>query len=340
MMKIRNSTLCYIEKDNQYLMLHRIVKKNDVNKDKWIGVGGHFEYGESPEDCVLREVKEETGYTLTSYQYRGLVTFVFADVEMEYMSLFTADGFEGEPIACNEGVLEWVDIEKVWKLNLWEGDKIFFRLLDEKIPFFSLKLVYNLQGQLTSAVLNGKPMEMFDVIDEKGSPTGLIKERGVVHREGALHATSHIWIARKNQKSGYDILLQKRSAIKDSHPGCYDISSAGHIGAGDDPLSSALRELREELGISASHEHLKEFGVQYKNYEGEFYGKPFRDRQRSILYLYTEPVEETTLTLQESEIESVLWMDYAEALQAICNGTIKHCIYEEEFRKLGKALGI
>ena len=340
MMKIRNSTLCYIEKDNQYLMLHRVVKKNDVNKDKWIGVGGHFEYGESPEDCVLREVKEETGYTLTSYQYRGLVTFVFADVEMEYMSLFTADGFEGEPIACNEGVLEWVDIEKVWKLNLWEGDKIFFRLLDEKIPFFSLKLVYNLQGQLTSAVLNGKPMEMFDVIDEKGSPTGLIKERGVVHREGALHATSHIWIARKNQKSGYDILLQKRSAIKDSHPGCYDISSAGHIGAGDDPLSSALRELREELGISASHEHLKEFGVQYKNYEGEFYGKPFRDRQRSILYLYTEPVEETTLTLQESEIESVLWMDYSEALQAICNDTIKHCIYEEEFRKLGKALGI
>ena len=340
MMKIRNSTLCYIEKDNQYLMLHRVVKKNDVNKDKWIGVGGHFEYGESPEDCVLREVKEETGYTLTSYQYRGLVTFVFADVEMEYMSLFTADGFEGEPIACNEGVLEWVDIEKVWKLNLWEGDKIFFLLLDEKIPFFSLKLVYNLQGQLTSAVLNGKPMEMFDVIDEKGSPTGLIKERGVVHREGALHATSHIWIARKNQKSGYDILLQKRSAIKDSHPGCYDISSAGHIGAGDDPLSSALRELQEELGISASHEHLKEFGVQYKNYEGEFYGKPFRDRQRSILYLYTEPVEETTLTLQESEIESVLWMDYSEALQAICNDTIKHCIYEEEFRKLGKALGI
>ena len=340
MMKIRNSTLCYIEKDNQYLMLHRVVKKNDVNKDKWIGVGGHFEYGESPEDCVLREVKEETGYTLTSYQYRGLVTFVFADVEMEYMSLFTADGFEGEPIACNEGVLEWVDIEKVWKLNLWEGDKIFFRLLDEKIPFFSIKLVYNLQGQLTSAVLNGKPMEMFDVIDEKGSPTGLIKERGVVHREGALHATSHIWIARKNQKSGYDILLQKRSAIKDSHPGCYDISSAGHIGAGDDPLSSALRELQEELGISAFPEQLQEFGVQYKNYEGEFYGKPFRDRQRIILYLYTEPVEETTLTLQESEIESVLWMDYSEALKAIQENAIQHCIYEEEFKKLGTALGI
>ena len=159
-MNVKNSTLCYIEKDNKYLMLHRVVKKDDVNKDKWIGVGGQFEFGESPEDCVLREVKEETGYTLTSYQYRGLVTFVFADVEMEFMSLFTADEFEGEPIECNEGVLEWVPIEDVWKLNLWEGDKIFFRLLEEKIPFFSLKLVYNLDGQLESAALNGKAMEL------------------------------------------------------------------------------------------------------------------------------------------------------------------------------------
>ena len=339
-MKMRMSTLCYIEKDDQYLMLHRIVKKNDVNKDKWIGVGGHFEYGESPEDCVLREVKEETGYTLTSYQYRGLVTFVFADVEMEYMSLFTADGFEGEPIECNEGVLEWVNKSDLDKLNLWEGDKIFFHLLDEKIPFFSLKLVYNLQGQLTHASLNGKPMEMFDIIDENGVPTGVIKERGIVHREGALHATSHIWIARKNEKSGYDILLQKRSADKDSHPGCYDISSAGHICAGDEPLISALRELSEELGITAKPEHLKEFGVQFKNYEGTFYGKPFKDRQRSILYLYTEPFDSSSLSLQESEIESVLWMDYLEALDAIRNNTMKHCIYEEEFLKLGKALEI
>ncbi len=163
-MKMRMSTLCYIEKDNKYLMLHRVVKKNDVNKDKWIGVGGHFEYGESPEDCVLREVKEETGYTLTSYQYRGLVTFVFADMEMEYMSLFTADGFEGELIECNEGILEWVDKKDIYQLNLWEGDKIFFRLLDDKIPFFSLKLVYNLEGQLESATLNGKPIKSSDYI--------------------------------------------------------------------------------------------------------------------------------------------------------------------------------
>lgn len=339
-MRVRLSTLCYIEKDHKYLMLHRIVKKNDVNKDKWIGVGGHFEEGESPEECVLREVKEETGYTLTSYRYRGLVTFVFADQEVEYMSLFTADGFEGEPIECNEGVLEWVDIEDVWKLNLWEGDKIFFRLLDEEVPFFSLKLVYNIEGQLKAAVLNGKPMEMLDVVNEDGSRTGLIKERGVAHREGALHATAHIWIARQNDKNGYDLLLQKRSAHKDSHPGCYDISSAGHISAGEELLPSALRELKEELGIEAKLQDLREIGVRHINYEGTFYGRPFRDRQRSVIYLYEKPVNTEELILQESEIESVLWMDYEEVLEAVRKNTIKHCIYEEELFMVGHALGL
>jgi 8-oxo-dGTP pyrophosphatase MutT (NUDIX family) len=152
------STLCYIEKDGKYLMLHRTVKKNDVNKDKWIGVGGHFEQDESPEECLLREVKEETGYTLTSYQYRGLVTFVSGNGVTEYMSLFTADGFEGTPIPCDEGELQWVDKKDIEKLNIWEGDKIFFRLLNESREFFSLKLVYNGGDQLISAALNGKAM--------------------------------------------------------------------------------------------------------------------------------------------------------------------------------------
>lgn len=150
------STLCYIEKEGKYLMLHRTVKKNDVNKDKWIGVGGHFEDGESPEECLLREVKEETGYTLTSYRYRGIVTFISGNGVTEYMSLFTADGFEGEPIECDEGVLEWVDKKDLFNLNLWEGDKIFLRLLDESDEFFSLKLVYDGKDKLISAVLNGK----------------------------------------------------------------------------------------------------------------------------------------------------------------------------------------
>ena len=152
-MRMNNfSTLCYIEKDGKYLMLHRTVKKKDVNKDKWIGVGGHFELGESPEECVCREVLEETGYRLTSYRFRGLVTFLSGDGVTEYMSLFTADGFEGEEIACDEGELEWVPIEKIGELNLWEGDKIFLRLLAEDAPFFSLKLVYDGHGGLVEAV--------------------------------------------------------------------------------------------------------------------------------------------------------------------------------------------
>lgn len=153
------STLCYIEKDHKYLMLNRTVKKNDVNKDKWIGVGGHFEKDESPEECLLREVKEETGYTLTSYRYRGLVTFISGKGATEYMSLFTADGFEGEPIECDEGELVWVDIDEIENLNIWEGDKIFFRLLAENREFFSLKLVYDAQDNLIEAALDGRPYE-------------------------------------------------------------------------------------------------------------------------------------------------------------------------------------
>ena len=153
------STLCYLERDGKYLMLHRVVKKNDVNKDKWIGVGGHFEQDESPAECVVREVKEETGCTLTSYRFRGIVTFVSGDGVTEYMHLFTADGFEGTPAECDEGVLEWVPKDQVDALNIWEGDKIFFRLLMTEEPFFSLKLVYDGAGGLVEAVLNGKRLD-------------------------------------------------------------------------------------------------------------------------------------------------------------------------------------
>ena len=159
-MQAQLSTLCYLERDNKYLMLHRVVKKNDVNKDKWIGVGGHFEQDESPDECLLREVREETGYTLTSYRFRGIVTFVSGDGVTEYMHLFTADGFEGTPAACDEGVLEWVPIGQIDDLNIWEGDKIFFRLLAQNAPFFSLKLVYDGKGGLVSAALNGRNMDI------------------------------------------------------------------------------------------------------------------------------------------------------------------------------------
>ena len=151
-----NTTLCYIEQDGKYLMLHRVKKENDINKDKWIGIGGKFEPGESPEDCLLREAREETGLTLTNWRYRAIVTFV-SGADTEYMHLFTSDCFHGQLKICTEGDLEWIDKKQLQQLTLWEGDKIFLRLLDEDIPFFSLKLVYD-GDRLTNAVLNGTPI--------------------------------------------------------------------------------------------------------------------------------------------------------------------------------------
>ena len=154
-MRSKLTTLCYIENDDQYLMLHRVSKKNDINKDKWIGVGGHFEEDESPEECLLREVKEETGLTLTSYRFRGIVSFISNQWQTEYMCLYTADGYEGDMIECDEGVLTWVSKNELENLHLWEGDKIFLRLLAEEHPFFSLKLCYE-EETLIEAVLDGK----------------------------------------------------------------------------------------------------------------------------------------------------------------------------------------
>jgi len=151
------TTLCYIEKDESYLMLHRVKKEKDINKDKWIGVGGHFEEGESPEECLLREVKEETGLELTSFRLRGIVTFTTDMYPTEYMFLYTADAYEGEITECSEGNLEWVKKREVYQLPVWEGDKVFFRLLEEEIPVFSLKLRYE-GDNLVETVLNGKNM--------------------------------------------------------------------------------------------------------------------------------------------------------------------------------------
>lgn len=139
---MRLSTLCYLEKDGKYLMLHRIYKKNDVNKEKWIGVGGKFESGEAPEECLKREVYEETGYTLLDYRFRGVLTFICDVQEPEYIFVYTSEHFEGELKECDEGVLKWVDKKDVLTLNLWEGDKRMFKYLEEKAVPFSLKLEY------------------------------------------------------------------------------------------------------------------------------------------------------------------------------------------------------
>lgn len=148
------TTLCYIEKDNKYLMMHRVKKEHDINKDKYVGVGGHFEYGESPDECLKREVMEETGLTLIKYKPRGIVTFIYGDEStpeervVEYMHLYTATEFSGELIDCDEGELVWIDKDKVYDLPIWEGDKIFFRLMEEREDYFSLKLVYSEAGEL------------------------------------------------------------------------------------------------------------------------------------------------------------------------------------------------
>ncbi len=151
---MKQTTLCYLERGDEYLMLHRTKKKNDENHDKWIGVGGKFEANESPEDCMRREILEETGLTVTRYRYRGIVTFVSDLYETEYMHLFTVSDWTGEARECDEGELAWIKKQKLFDLTLWQGDRIFLDLLQKDVPFFSLKLTY--QGdELIEAVLDG-----------------------------------------------------------------------------------------------------------------------------------------------------------------------------------------
>lgn len=157
-MKMRNTSLCYIERGSEYLMLHRVKKENDENHDKWIGIGGKFENGESPDECMLREMREETGLTALSWRARGIVTFVSDEWGTEYMHLFTCDRFSGTVKDCDEGVLEWVDKSRLLSLPIWEGDKIFLRLLDEEAPFFLLKLCYK-GDKLIYAALNGEKIK-------------------------------------------------------------------------------------------------------------------------------------------------------------------------------------
>ncbi len=152
---MKMTTLCYLERGDEYLMLHRTKKENDENHDKWIGVGGKFEANESPEDCMRREILEETGLTVADYRYRGIVTFVSDIYETEYMHLFTVTDWTGEARECDEGELAWIKKQKLFDLTLWEGDRIFLRLLQEDAPFFSLKLTYR-GDELTEAVLDGK----------------------------------------------------------------------------------------------------------------------------------------------------------------------------------------
>lgn len=156
---MENTSLCYVRRGDEYLLLHRVKKEHDANHDKWIGLGGKFLPGESPEECMLREVYEESGLRLGAWRCRGIVTFVSDCWGTEYMHLFTADRFSGQLRPCDEGELHWVKMSDIYSLPIWEGDRIFLRLLEEDGPFFSLKLCY--EGErLASAALNGRALAL------------------------------------------------------------------------------------------------------------------------------------------------------------------------------------
>ena len=318
-------------------MLHRIYKKNDINKDKYIGVGGHLEKDESPDECLVREIFEETGCHVEKFSCRGTVTFVSGRGLTEYMWLYTANGFKGELKACDEGELKWVKKDEVWDLELWPGDRIFFRLLAQNSPYFSLKLVYDSSDNFKSAFLNGRELELFDIYDENGNSLNRVEERGVVHTIGLYHKTVHIWIVRKIDDR-YEVLLQKRSQNKDSHPGSYDISSAGHITAGDEPLPSAIRELKEELGILAFPEDLTFIGSLTGGFDAVFNNRPFKDKEISMIYLYNRSVNENELVLQPDEVDSVKWFSLDDCLNDMEG--FRNCLRKEELLLLKRMLKI
>lgn len=331
------TTLCYLEKDGKYLMLHRTARKNDVNKDKWIGVGGHFEPGESPEECLRREVREETGCELTGWRFRGIVTFCTETGLCEYMCLYTSDRFDGTLAECDEGTLEWVPKGELLNLNLWEGDKIFFYLLKEEAPFFSLKLVYR-GDRLEQAVLNGEEMELFDELRSDGTGTGVVMERGVAHRDGRLHGTVHIWLIRTGKSGKTELLLQKRSGEKEMHPGCWDISCAGHLRSGDTFTQAAARELEEELGLTIAEDELEVIGWNRDRTEEESDGKRFMDDELAKVYGLRMDMEAEKFRLQKEEVEAVKWMPLEEVLERLGDKTWKHCLREDEMELLRKYL--
>lgn len=180
-------------------------------------------------------------------------------------------------------------------------------------------------------------LEYLDIVDEKGNPTGEIVERAVAHARGIRHRTAHLWLVRKRD-GRVQVLLQKRSANKDSHPGCYDISSAGHIPAGDDYGVSAIRELKEELGVTAREEDLVFCGDRTVIWDDTFYGKPFHDRQVSRVFLLWLDLEESAFAVQSEEVECVRWLDLNECVHGVQNGTFENCISMEELNLLKNAL--
>lgn len=317
------SILCVLNQRGKYRIIKEAVKE-----------------GESPEECLLRTAKIRENNPSLSWRARGILTLVREGKFTEYVFLFSAHGSDSMEKEKSANIVSWENAGEVLNKVAGEEEKICFRLLMDDGPFFSLKVILDRRNILQLASLNGKSLELFDILREDGSVSGIVRERGVAHLDGSLHPTSHIWIVRRNQKSGWDLLLQKRSLMKDSNPGCYDISSAGHVAAGDAYLPAALRELEEELGIRAEEKDLRLAGMRKAYFEDVFYGKPFRDYEISAVYIYDRPVDEENLILQESEVEAVKWMDFKECCQEVKEGSMKNCIYMDELEIVGKYLDI
>lgn len=314
---------CVLEQRGKYRIIKEVVKE-----------------GESPEECLLRTAGIRENNLSLSWRSRGILTLVKGEMPTEYVFLFSAQDSESIEKEESTDTVSWEKADEILNKTAGEEEKICFRLLMEDGPFFSLKVILDGKNILKMASLNGKDLELFDILREDGSVSGIVRERGVAHLDGSLHPTSHIWIVRRNRKNGWDLLLQKRSLRKDSNPGCYDISSAGHVAAGDTYLPATLRELEEELGIRAEEKDLHLAGMRKAYFEDVFYGKPFRDYEISAVYIYDRPVDEKKLILQESEVERVKWMDFKECCREVKEGSMKNCIYMDELEIVGKYLDI
>ena len=316
------SILCVFNQRGKYRIIKEAVKE------------------ESPEECLLRTAEIRENNLSLSWRSRGILTSVREGKSTEYVFLFSAQDSESIEKEESTDTVSWEKADEILNKTAGEEEKICFRLLMEDGPFFSLKVILDGKNILKMASLNGKDLELFDILREDGSVSGIVRERGVAHLDGSLHPTSHIWIVRRNRKNGWDLLLQKRSLRKDSNPGCYDISSAGHVAAEDAYLPAALRELEEELGIRAEEKDLHLAGMRKAYFEDVFYGKPFRDYEISAVYIYDRPVDEKKLILQESEVERVKWMDFKECCREVKEGSMKNCIYMDELEIVGKYLDI
>ena len=315
-------------------MLLRNKKPNDLNEGKWIGVGGHLEAGETPEQCALREIREETGLTALDPTPRGVVHFDSDAWGSEIMYLYTVTRFEGQLTDCDEGELRWIDKNKVFDLHLWDGDRIFLQYLIDGAPYFDMTLHYDQSDRLRECTVNGRESELFDIYHEDGTPAGYIASRDFAHFKGLWHITAHIWVARPTPDGGMELLLQLRSQGKDLYPGFYDTSSAGHIAAGEDIFTGARRELEEELGLTVTDDELHPLGVQKNIYDNGHY----HDREHCHVFLYRADIGDSDIRYQESEVDSVMWLGLEEIARAIKTQEFPICIDLRELELLEKEL--